>query len=129
MSKTFNIRLSDFEYDQLKDISEKENISISEYIRSKTIPNYHMEKHLYEINLRIRSIAYHQTFTLKGLLGNYWDILPQSEKIILSKKFANDLKSFNKRYHYMIVALKKEKNKDHQYVKISGYELEKYQNK
>lgn len=115
MSKIITIRLTDKQYTTLVNEATQQKTTVSDYTRKKlfstgTWLQWHSNKQLSKIDREIIKLPIGTVFTLPELLGYDWDKFRRGEKLILAKKYVQQVIQDNKQGDNSVVFIHDEKN-------------------
>ena len=91
--KTFSIGFTNEEFTKIQALAQKEGVSISQYIKSKVIPNETSLKYR-ELLQKVKKLKPGDEFTIKKLWEpDEWDNIPKGVKLSIGKYFYKNVES------------------------------------
>jgi hypothetical protein len=93
--RTISIGFTDEEYSKILKSAQSEGISISQYIKSKVIPNEFNEKYK-DLIKKVANNGPGQEFTIKDIFGyDEWGKISRGVKLSLGKHFYKNVENGN----------------------------------
>jgi len=93
--KTISIGFTNKEYSKISELAKTEGISISQYIKSKVIPNEFNEKYK-ELIQKVSNLKSNTVFTIKELWKkDDWEMISRGTKLSLGKHFYKNVYTKN----------------------------------
>jgi hypothetical protein len=93
--KTISVGFTNEEYSKISKLAQTECISISQYIKSKVIPNEFNEKYR-DLMQKVLKLKPNTIFTVKSLWkSNEWEKISKGVKLSLGKHFYKNVENKN----------------------------------
>ena len=93
--KTVSISFTNDEFTKIQKIAQKEGVSISQYIKSKVLPN-EVSLIYKELLQKVKKLKSGEEFTIKNLWEqDEWDNIPKGIKLSIGKYFYKNAKTNN----------------------------------